>query len=80
MITAEEFGSWKHDEITKEVFKQLEKNGSIALDAILSICASSRNADDMVGVSYQAGYIKGLSELLDLHYEDLNYEEFKDEA
>jgi hypothetical protein len=77
-MTAEEFGAWKHDTRTKEVFTQIAKHGDIALNVIVSIAAVSTNPGDMIRVAYQSGYLKGLSEVLDMEYGDFEFREMKE--
>jgi hypothetical protein len=75
MITAEEFGSWKHDVITKYVLEYLAEMGSDRLEVILSLGRNSTNTGDMCQVAYNTGVMEGISIILELKPEDLGLEE-----
>lgn len=70
-MTNEDFESWKNWSATQEIFKHLKRKQQAALEKMLDYGFSNRPEEVALNAVRNTGIVAGISEILELEYEEL---------
>ena len=75
-MTREEFETWKHSRLTQEVIRKLKKTQDYYSDQAAKACFLADSIDKvaLLNANY-AGICTGIAEVIDLEWEDFEYED-----